>query len=502
MEPSITNPPSVFDRSRAFNLAQGCILALALLMRLPLWTASGPGRDEAAYHYWAHHPEPGFAPLVQAAVRFFELSGSCSLLSLRAPVILLGILVLFLNDRRLLGSEASRASRLLALAVLAFTPWQSFAGSILHPDNFLLAAVLAFMIAAGRQRVFLMVLATWAAVLAKPTGVLMIPVAWWLVGRVITARLLLVLIPVGLFLTMDRDLISGISEFGRLSDTLTPLSRLETGSWNLLFLGGPLLLVLPFIGARQRWALIRSDTGGRASREARASLAAAGVFLAVFLAAALIRSQFKGNWVLPALVLLWPLHLPAWPRPVWVIGLALSIMGGLGQAAIFRDPGLLERADQALVNIRPGQKYSVHAGVREAQVSSSLTWRQHLLQYEDISPFCRQLAADWDSQTDGAQPLKWIVSDDYGLAAQVVWYLDRPGVRIVIPDDGIFHRTVPQFLDAPDPRGIMVLPVRNSPEKIWDQLVITGALPPLTHPVTGQILVPYVAETLFSGDQP
>jgi hypothetical protein len=502
LEHSTTNPPAVFDRPRAFNLTQGGILALALLMRGPLWTSSGPGRDEAAYHYWAHHPEPGFAPLVQAAVRFFEFSGSCSLLSLRAPVILLGILVLFLNDRRLLGSEASRASRLLALAVLAFTPWQSFVGSILHPDNFLLAAVLAFMIAAQRQRVFLMVLATWAAVLAKPTGVLMVPVAWWLVGRVITARLLLVLIPVGLFLTMDLNLISGISEFGRLSDTLTPLSRLETGGWNLLYLGGPLLLALPVIGARQRWVLMRGKPGGDGALEARASLVTAGVFLAFFLAAALMRSQFKGNWMLPAFVLLWPLHLPAWPRPVWVIGLALTIMGGLGQAAIFRDPGLLETADQALADIRPGQKYSVHAGVREAQVSSSLTWKQHLLQYGDISPFCRQLAADWDSQAGTSQPLNWIVSDDYGLAAQVVWYLDRPDVRIVIPDDGIFYRTVAAFLESPDPGGVMVLPVRKSPEKIWDELVIIGPLPPLTHPVTGQVLVPYVAQTFPNGDQP
>jgi len=502
LEPSTTIPPVGFDRPRTFNLAQGGILGLALLLRIPLWTASGPGRDEAAYHYWAHYPEPGFAPLVQAAVRFFELSGSCSLWSLRAPVILLGFLILFLNDRRLRGSKASRTSRLLALVVLACTPWQSFVGAILHPDNFLLAAVLAFMIAAQRQRVFPMVMATWAAVLAKPTGVLMVPVAWWLVGRVITARLLLVLIPVGLFLTMDLDLVAGISDFGRLSDTLTPLSRLETGGWNLLFLGGPLLLALPVIGARQRWALMRGKKSDGAGREARASLAAAGIILAFFLAAALFRSQFKGNWILPAFVLLWPLHLPAWPRPIWVIGLVLTVLGGWGQAAIFRDPGLLESADQALSKIRPGQNYSVHAGVREARVSSSLTWRHHLSQYEDISPFCRQLAASWDSQVGDDKPLNWIVSDDYGLAAQVVWYLDRPNVRIVIPDDRIFHRTVPPLLASSDPGGILVLPVRKSPEEIWDQLVITGPLLPLTHPVTGQTLVPYVAQTFSHGDQP
>jgi hypothetical protein len=505
LEPIPSNPPSEkngFDRPWTYGLALAGIFGLALVLRLPLWTASGPGRDEAAYHYWAHHPEPGFAPLVQAAVRFFEMFGSCSLWTLRAPVILLGLLVLYLNDRRLRGSEASWTSRLLALAVLAFTPWQSFAGSILHPDNFLLASVLAVMIAAQQRRVFLMVLATWAAVLAKQTGVLMVPVVWWLAGRVITARLLLILIPVGLFLTINRDLVAGISEFGRLSPTLTPLSRLETGGWDLLFLGGPLLLALPVMGARQRWNLIRRKNDDGAYREAKASLAAAGIILAFFLTAALFRGQFKGNWILPAFVLLWPLHLPTWPRPVLMVGLALTVMGSLGQAAIFRHPGLMEGADRALEKIRPGQKYSSHASVREGRVSSSRTWSQHFAQYEDISLFCLQLAAGWNNQAVEDKPLKWIVSDDYGLACQVAWYLNHPNVCIVIPDDGIFHRTVQSLTASPDPGEVMVLAVRKSPEKIWDQLVINGPLPSLTHPVTGQILVPYVGQTNFHGDRP
>ena len=54
------------------------IAALATILRLFFLMLPGPGRDEAIYHYWAFHPEPAYSPLMQLAIRLFDL--------LRSPI--------------------------------------------------------------------------------------------------------------------------------------------------------------------------------------------------------------------------------------------------------------------------------------------------------------------------------------------------------------------------------------------------------------------------------
>ena len=79
---------------------------------------------------------------------------------------------------------------------------------------------------------------------------------------------------------------------------------------------------------------------------------------------------------------------------------------------------------------------------------------------------------------------KWIVSDDYGLAAQVVCAWNDMDVRIVLPDDGMFGRGLP--LPGPSLRipPTLVLAVRDGADALWPPLgavVHCGVVP---HPVT------------------
>ncbi|MCA9758986.1 MAG: hypothetical protein KDA27_24550 [Candidatus Eisenbacteria bacterium] len=282
-----------------------------LLLRRPLWLLPGPGRDEASYHYWAHHPEPAFAPLVQLTVRLFELPFGHALWSLRAPVALLGIVVLWLHDDRLRRAGSTGSTRLFFASLLALTPWLGFSGSILHPDAFLLVSLLALVISARDRRPLAIAIAACAAALSKPTGVLVLPVAWWLVEalavnsdgrlrrggthqrggrqrggrqresrrrgaqqrgpghdgacqfdtprdrgtpprpshrtRIVLARTILILGVFPLATALGTGLLTAIGEFGHMSPEIPLASRFGTWGLALVFVGG---LLLPWFGVR------------------------------------------------------------------------------------------------------------------------------------------------------------------------------------------------------------------------------------------------------------
>ncbi len=473
------------------------LAAVLLLIRLPLWLLPGPGRDEAAYYYWAHHPEPAYSLLVQAAIRLGGLVAGHSLWALRLPVLVLGLLVLVLNDRRLARAGSPVGWRGLAAAALALNPWQSFAGSILHPDNFMLAALLLLVLAIQERRLWLATLATVGAVLAKPTGVLFLPVTWWLLGtlpgpdrrQLHAARLVLVLAAVGLAVTMRPDMVVGMAGFGRMSDSLPWLTRLIAGGGSTLFLGGPVLLGLAVLGVRQRWPDIRTDD------EARASLSLAAILLVVFLTAALLRGQFKGNWILPAAVLLWPLRPPRRqllgnPRRLVAVGLVLALLTSLGQTLAMSRPDLIDNWEHALSdrNLVPAWlAYETQAGTRETAVSSSRTWSDHLHEYDDISGFAAQLKSDWCCTAGEAAPLPWIIAGDYGLACQLHWYLAEPQAAIAIYGDGIFCGTWSEICNCAPPTSMLALSLPPD-----GQVRSIAALPVRAHPITGFPLRPAV----------
>lgn len=467
------------------------------LLRLPVSWLPGPGRDEAAYHYWSHHVEPAYAPLVQATIKLSEGLFGPTPWALRVPALALGVLVLVLNDRRLRSAGAPADLRTVALLAICLTPWQMFAGSILHPDNFLLACLLGFVLAAQRASPWALVLTALSAVAAKPTGVLLLPVAFWMVGRLpavdqrhlLAWRAVLALAAAGAVVLLLPLLPSGVSEFGRMADAVPLTTRVGSWALALAFLGGPVLLGLAVVGARQRLRALRTHADGAVRREALASLAIATVFLGFFALALVGRGQFKANWILPAAVLLLPTGRVALPRLAVAAGLVLALAGSVGQTVVMCRPALMSRLEDTLSR-HGAHAYGEHAGIREVAVSSSRTWADHLRQYGDHSAFAASLVARW--ATTG-QPLRWIVCDDYGLAAQVHWYLHRDEVRIVVPGDGVFVRTVTRLLAEEDPGALLVLPVNHAITDLWPELERRSTLATILHPITGAILTPWVA---------
>lgn len=477
--------------------ALGTLLAAMILaLRLPLWLLPGPGRDEAAYHYWAHHPEPVYSPLVQISVRIFEMIGGHSLWALRAPVILLGLLVLWLNDQRLVRASATPGWRWLTVFALASTPWQSFAGSILHPDDFMLAALLALVLAVQQKRHWLAVGAAFGAVAAKPTGIIFLPAVWWLADYMTPSaprqrsatRGALVVIAAVFALTMKPDMIAGMAEFGRMTHVAWP-TRILAGGVSLLFLGGPLLLGLGWWGLRRHWQHRRLPGSA-------AALVLAVTLLAVFLAAALVRGQFKGNWVLPAFVLLWPAQAPQWSRPAVARGLllaalAVTILGSAVQTLVLAHPATLDRIEQELQanQMVPGWlSYRTQAGVREESVSSSRSWSDHVGEYRNAAAFADSIRTAWHEHEGPDVPVPWIVASDYGLACQLHWFLGNPQSRIAIYGDGIFHRSWRDLAAAAPTEPVLALSLPRS-----RALQILTTLPPVAHPVTRRILRPCVA---------
>ncbi len=490
------------------RLALGlCVLAV-LGLRLPLWLLPGPGRDEAAYHYWAHHPEPAYAPLLQVSVRLAELFGGHSLWTLRMPVLVLGFLVVALNDRRLATNGTPPALRWLGAMALAFSPWQGFASSVLHPDNFLFASLLGLILAVQHNRLWWATMAAVTAVLAKPTGVLFLPVMWWLAGhmegigtrQLWASRLVLVSVAAGLAMSLDPALVAGMADFGRLSGDLPWYDRVLAMGGSLLFLGGPLLVGWSWLGAHQRWRILRVCPADARQSEARASLAAAGILLAVFLAAILLRGQFKGNWVLPAVVLLWPVELP---RPqvspgfkrFAVGGLVTAFLCSLGQTALLTRPDLISRLENEVIarGLAPGwATYSTHAGLREKSVSTSGTWGDHLREFEDRSAFAAEIKSGWCDVLGATAPVTWIVAGDYGLACQLHWYLGDPATRVAIFDDKIFNGTWTDLVREAPQEPLLALSPRVVNDQPDGRLEFRNTLPRILHPVTGGTLQPSV----------
>lgn len=438
-----------------------------MLLRLPLWLLPGPGRDEAAYHYWAHHPEPAYAPALQLAVRLFEWPFGESLWALRMPVMLAGVLVLFLVHLR--TRSAPESTRLLILFALALSPWQAFTGSILHPDTFFMVALLGFLLAARSGLVLTTAAAGVAMVLAKPVGALLIPAVWWALGRIGTAGVrrwisrgvLLLALLVESWMVFP-ELVSGMFTFGRLPGSI--LERMGAGAASLLFQGGPLLLWLGVWGARERWRTWRRGTDEAERDDAERCLVCAAVLLAFFACAALFRGQFKGNWVLPAVVVLLPAYAVRVPRMLVAAGVAFGILACAGQAAVLMRPEWVQRA-----------------GVDR--------WSRHVAQYGDpssVSTDVMHLVGTGDGE-EGCPP--WIVSADYGLAASLHWILAEPDRRIVVPEHGVYHRTVESFRATGDAADVLVATrTRVLPDAIGSVVRVTDTLGAIVHPGTGDTL--------------
>lgn len=462
------------------------ISLVSLLLRAPLLLLPGPGRDEAAYYYWAHAGSWGYAPLLLAWVRALEWTGLPALAAIRLPGLIAGTLVVILFDRWLETRGLGRGQRGLALLALILTPWHLLVGSVLHPDALFLAALLGLALALRARHLLLAAVWGGAAVLAKPTGVLLLPVlaAWFLTRRSRRGPAALGLL-MGLslpgILGITPAMVREILDFARLDPGLPLFSRLGLALGSVLVYGGLLLPLGAVRGTLSGWRRIL-----RGDRVELPVLLLALTLVLTFSVAAVFHHQIKGSWFLPALILLWPQEGLRLPRPALGLLLVVSSIPGLLLAGTMPFP---KRASGLETAWGLGSIYAEMAGSRETRVSSTRTLSQRFREFRNLEPTAKEALRFWQSATGEEAPPTLLVSDDYGLAARLAycWPSRRPGLWI--PDDGLFDRGDPA---GPVP-GILIVAVRRSPDRIWPHGPVLE-IAKIPHPVTGDAIVLGVPE--------
>jgi hypothetical protein len=473
----------------------------ALTIRIPLLFLPGPGRDEAAYFYWSRHFEPSYSFLMQLIVRFFGWLPIPDLLAMRLPALLLGILVIFLLDKLLLLRGVNYPFRWIALLVFAFSPWQSNFGVLLNPDNFLVTTMLLFLLAVFRGQFLLAALFSGIVVLAKPTGILLIPAGWFIFfaakNLTIREKLLYGLISVIFLLPVifgvSKEMIFAMMEFGKMSPLL-PMWEILVLQFALVIVGGgPLLSFFAGAGLKQR--LRAKNLPYYFKLENMAVLVIALCTFIIFGGAIVLNSQVKYNWILPALVILWPTQPVRINKYILIPVIVLSLGLGIFQNVMKLNPQWVAQIEDSVPALR--SVFALKGGVREAAVSSSRSWTEHTLEYQRLDGFVGKIEMIWEQSGDGEIP-RWIISDDYGLAAQLVFALDHKSVRMILPKDGIFARTLPE--DAADlSGGMIILAVHGDARSIWDQVDVSR-IQRISHPVTGRLLSVGIPDRALSSD--
>ena len=459
---------------------------LTTLVRLPLVALLYPGRDEAAYAYWSRNPEPGYALLLQGYLWFFSLFSSSHIFTLRVPALLLGLIALILYDKLLQERRCTEHSRFLALTIFAFCPWQIYTGSIIHPDALQFIVLLLFLLSFKKQNELALAVFAGLAVLAKPSGMIILFFAlflfliWPAPGRrsrfVLAAMAVLIASPA--LINLNLTMVNAIAAYGVLGASMPPVVAVIMGMGPTLLLGGPLLPVMAWGGIRIHFEK------GWCRREIEFDDVVFGLgiaFLIIFGGAAVFRGQIKGNWLLPALFLLWPRALPMLKPKILQLLALLTVLSGLGTVGLFCNPDLVARIESRFSTL--ASSYVFQRGQREDNFPGVTTWSERLLEYNSIKPFGEKILKLWKNAQDQRGRPRWIISDDYGLAAQLAleWGGDT---KMIVPDDGIFYRSMPpDHIDKLE-GGVIIVGVYKKPNAIWHRMKATSRLGTMQHPVT------------------
>lgn len=473
------------------------ISLFAIIIRFPMIFLPGAGRDEAIYFYWSRDLEPAYTPLMQLLLAVFNYLPIPQLITLRLPSVLTGIAVLYLLDAILQYRKIPRRNRIGLLVIFAFTPWQIYTGTILHPDNLLLTCILLFLLSIYQKKYLLGAIAAGLAFWTKPSGILLLPVATYLFffhpeikskNKVLYLLTLLGLtFPIAI--SFHPEMVRAIAEFGKVNSQMSLTNAIFLQVLSIMLLGG---ILMPFSAVHRFWEQRRSlwDFSFQ-DAASHIALVTGFIFILAFIAAAFVLGQVKGNWMLPAIVLFWLPHRYDTSRKMsyWKTGSAM--LPGILLVLCFANPGFISNLEQKLPGL--GNSYAWQAGNREARVSATDSWTQRIEEYESVDPFLKSVQSIWQKNSEENFP-KWIISDDYGLAGQLVFGWNQPAQRLIIPDDGIFFRTRPPKSATTLPGGVLVLNVHHKPGEVWHRLKSSKKIFALGHPQTGKQIYIEIAE--------
>ncbi len=444
---------------------------LALPLKWPLLALPGIGRDEAVYVYWSRQGEPFYAPLLQWGLALARLLPVPELAAIRALALAVSVLNLYLVDRLLREARVPASRRFVAVLVVATLPWQVYVGGIVHPDGLFLACLLLFCLCMARGRLVAAAVIGGAIALSKPVGLAHLPVVAWLLAarsrsRRQTAFLLVLVAGTAspLLLNLHPAKLAALSEFGRLPASMPPALMAGLGLGAVVLLGGFLLPIAAMNGVRRA---LRAWRRASHAPENLSALALATALLLVFLGAAVLNRQIKGNWILPALVMLaiagrWPMP----RRTSWLFSAQLLLSVGLGWA--MQHPRAIDRLEGRFAALAAW--YTHQAGERDARLSVVRTWHQRMAEYRSLQPLAAQLLEALERESGGPVRPRWIVSDDYGLAAQLAFYWRAWSPRIIVPGDGLLVRSMPPpETERLSGEGVVVA-LRRCPAQIWPRL--------------------------------
>lgn len=461
------------------------ISAIVLAIRLPLFFLSGIGRDEATYVYWAFHWEPAYSPLLQILTRLTLLATQEPWPFFRMTSLLSGLAIIYLLDQILKHRNVSYSSRLLGLAVMVLNPWQTYAGAILHPDNLLLVAILLQLLAISKDRPLAIAATAILAITAKLSGVVILPVAMLCIlqlfkqqkWRAIIAGLLLVIGTAVMGFTLSVGMLEAVSEFGKMSAGTSVMAALIVQLTTVLLLAGPAMPFAATMGWRYYWKKQRSSS--MPMTESGAVLILTLSIFLFFALAILVSGQVKGNWILPAMVLLWPPSLKFFPGKILKGALLVSLLMTLAMVVFLTNPSVIGKIEQHAAVL--AGSYRLQAGEREARVSRTGSWEQRLSEYQSQQPFISKIQAHIKNST-GHDKIHWIVCDDYGIASQVWFGLNSLDTRLIIIDDGLFVSELPDTstrqLDGP----LLVIGVGRRAGQLWERLIDVYGIIQVKHP--------------------
>ncbi len=473
----------------------GIVLSVSLIFRGFLWILPGIGRDEALYWYWSHHPEFAYAPLLQLMIRIVEFLPFSPNLNIRFSSLIAGSLVIVLMDLLLKERGASREYRLLWGLLLGISPWMLYSGAIVHPDMWLMTMILLFIYLIEKQFFQTAALVAGLAIWAKPTGLLLVGFAitcWlWMIPLAGRKRFFCMTINVAIALPVllfaNKDMIQGISEFAKITDAPSILSIAVIQFLALIGLAGPGLIIASISNLaelKNAIAQLLRDKGVLSNFQQQPAAAIGVLFLGTFFTAMIFNGQLKANWTLPALIMPVLITHKHTRIPFTRFSILSAVVCSVGLVLLMTRPTIITFLEYKIPDL--AQSYRMQAGSREAKVSAAVGWSDRLNEYQTLRPFSDRIKVYWQKHNpDNAMPV-WILSDDYGLAAQLLFVWRSPETKMWITNDPLFRCGLPpqksKLLQMP---GI-IMQVYHDSREYYPDLKALSPVKLLPHPYAGR----------------
>lgn len=445
-------------------------------------------KDEAVYWHWSQNLDASYAWLPFAAIWLGDSIGAGSDLILRLPFVAAGAVSVLLLHHLCRLRALPPSQTLIAVVAFATSHWIWHTSSFLHPDGFLVPTWLATLVCSERASRgdgegwwWAAGAAAGLAALSKYSGLVLSAglFLWLLVLAIRGHRGPLLRAGIPFVLLSSPVLIDLMVTQFSLPSALNTLSAVAPDSLPVrmgMFLGAPLFYVSPLLLAtlyRGVWTVGRDwrRLTNVTSQTGHHLLWPGAALICCFCFFTLTRGQVKGNWILPALLGLWPLAFSAsWLQSRVFTG-ALLIFG-VSMAAVpaipLRWPAVADRLSHSALGSL-NSSYTSIVSQRDLPREPTFSWTERVCEYHGWEDFGRKL--DGLIREQNLRVPLTIASTEYGLAFGAVRYA-RLVNAVALPGDPRFVR-----IAAPPAEAVLHLArVEQPPRRAGKRLAILERL--------------------------